>query len=195
MQYTLYKGNAKNTGSLASFRIAKTKNKKDQWENVLFVEIVPQKGWNDSTKLATYNVEGKTVIAITVDEAGEFIHSFERNVPFNAFHKSQNATAVIKLNSRTITRKIDDTTSVEVLQYGLSVTKGGNKFWVSINAGEAEILKILLDAYIKQALALVAKNHDDDFKKKGDSAKAKPAPKQEEESNEQPAEEDDDIPF
>jgi hypothetical protein len=205
MQYTVFKPNPKNTGGLVNLRIATTKNnKKDVWEKVLFAEFLPQKGWNDATKSGSFDASKKRSIAINVGEAGEMLYSVKRNVPFQNYHKSGDRSCWVKFipysRKREVGKEGDKTHWVgEVDNYAFGYSEKGVSVNIPLTSGEAEVFCLMLESYIKESMALDAKESDKKFKSKGkDSPKdEEPETEQEEEDSNDNVEDDDssDIPF
>lgn len=207
MNYTIYKPNPKNTGGLANFKTAKVKNqKKDMWESILFVEFVPQKGWNDEKKTGSFDADKKRFVAINVAEAGEFLYSMQERKQFQNYHKSGERACWVKFGHYNTKRKISqgqgkDDLFFEVDNFVIAVSEKGNNVSVPISAGEGQVLKLLLESYIKESMALTASEESKKFKasQKGGSEK-----EEDETSDEDPEEnseedgdeyEDDGIPF
>ncbi|MDB4761422.1 hypothetical protein OAG04_00260 [bacterium] len=196
MKFTLYKPNAKNTGSAFTFDATKDNSGKP----VLFVSMIQQYSWDDQKKTGSFkqnakNPDKSTTIKLTEVEAGEFISSFKTRIPFIGFHKTQEKTTVIKLTpwdkNRTIKNKNVQGEWTEqnykTPAWGFTITKDSSQYFkLPMEAGEAEALSILLEHYIKESFTAQAAA----YKKTSNNSYQKPAPK--------PSlveEEDDDVPF
>jgi len=158
MRYTVYKPNPRNTGSLATFSIGETKNKKDEWEKTLFIEFIPQKNWNAEKHTGQFDYEKKKFVAINVGEAGEMIHSLKSGVPFQNFHKSAKGTSVIKVGFWDKERSVGQEGQKgywkgTIRAAAVGVSYSGNNVTVPLEPGEQEVVVRVLEAYIKQALA------------------------------------------
>lgn len=169
MHYTVYKPNPKKTGFLGSFRVSKQKNN-DLWENKLFVEFVPQSGWDASKRLATWDAKNKKCIILNVSEAGELIHCIEHQVPWSSFHKSSESTTQIRFSVSEKNESVGQKGSANYwegtkLNTCLSCTSNKNSFWITMNSGETRVLKTFLEHYIAQSLNLAGKNHSIKFSK------------------------------
>jgi len=204
MNYTVFKPNPKNTGGLVNLRIATTKNKKtDSWEKVLFAEFLPQKSWNDTTKSGSFDSTKKRAIAINIGEAGEMIYSVKKNIPFQNYHKSGDRSCWVKfipyLRFREVGKEGDKshwTGQVDNYAFGYSEKGGGVN--IPLTSGEAEVFCLLLESYIKESMALDAKEQDRKFKKGKDSPKdeeVEPVQEEEEDFNEPQEDDSDDLPF
>jgi len=196
MKFTLYKPNAKNTGSAFTFDATKDNSGK----SVLFVSMIQQYSWDDQKKTGSFkqnakNPDKSTTIKLTEVEAGEFISSFKTRIPFVGFHKTQEKTTVIKLTpwdkNRTIKNKNIQGEWTEqnykTPAWGLTITKDSSQYFkLPMEAGESEALSILLEYYIKESFTAQAEA----YKKTSNNSYQKPAPKP------SPIEEDDDdVPF
>ena len=203
MQQTVFKPNPKNTGGLLTLKIAMTKNdKKDLWSKVLFAEFIPQKSWNDSTKTGSFEASKRRVVAINPNEAGEILYSIDRNVPFQNYHQSEKGSCWVKFIPYTRERKVGKegdksywVGNVDNFAFGYSEKGAGVN--IPFTSGEAQELKLLLESYIKESMALDAKEQERKFKAKGkETAKDdEPSSSEEEDLNETQEEEDDSIPF
>ena len=157
MKYTLYKPNSKNTGAAFSFDLVNDRNNKP----VLFISMIQQYSWNDSTKNGSFkenakNPEKSATIKLTETEAGEFLSSFKTRIPYVAFHKKDDSTTIIKLSPWDKQRKVKDQggeQSFDSPAWGLSFSKDSSRvFKLPIEAGEAEVLAELFKAYIAKVL-------------------------------------------
>jgi hypothetical protein len=203
MNYTVFKPNPKNTGGLVNLRIATTKNnKKDVWEKVLFAEFIPQKGWNEATKSGSFDASKKRSIAINIGEAGEMLYSVKRNVPFQVYHKSGERSCWVKFipfpRKREVGKEGDKTHWVgEVDNYAFGYSEKGGAVNIPLSSGEAEVFCLMLESYIKESMALDAKESDKRFKSKGKPVEGGDKDEEVEEENNETDEEEDDlsIPF
>lgn len=195
MKYSIYKPNSKNTGCLFSFEIGTTK----EGSSALFVSAVQQSGWNDNSKTGSFkenakNPQKSTTIKISVGEAGEFLSSFKTRIPFTAFHKNNEDTTIINFTPWDKERKIkskDGETSYKSNAFGISISKNStSNFKIALEAGETEVLSILLQEFISLSL----KEEKDNYRKQTQSEnKQKQPAKKKEESPEE--EDEDDVPF
>lgn len=200
MRYTVYKPNAKVTGGLATFSIGETKNKKEEWEKTLFIEFISQKSWNAEKHSGTFDYENKKFVAISISEAGEFIYSIRSGTPYQNFHKSAKGTSVVKVGSYTQSRSVGQEGQKgfwkgDVRNVAVGVSFSGKSISVPLAPGEQEVVCLLLESYIKQAVAQDASNE-----KKRRKNKEEASPK----ATQKPAEdvfdggltlENEDIPF
>jgi hypothetical protein len=191
MKFTLYKPNSKNTGSAFTFDSTEDRNGKP----TLFVSMIQQYSWDEQRKTGSFkenakNEEKSTTVKLTDAEAGEFISSFKSRIPFVGFHKTQDKTTVIKLTPWDKTRLIKNKDSQETYKtpaWGLTITKNSAQYFkLPIEAGEAEVLSVLLEDYIQKSLSSQASNY-----------KNNPAPKKQQPKNDDSFvdDEDDDVPF
>ena len=192
MKFTLYKPNAKNTGSAFTFDSTKDRNGKP----VLFVSMILQHSWNDERKTGSFkenakNPEKSTTIKLTENEAGEFLSCMKTRIPFVGFHKTEDKTTIIKLTPWDKNRIIKNKDGQETFKspaWGLTVTKNSSQFFkLPIEAGEAECLAILLEGYIKESLVAQSEAY-----KQEQPQKTYPKPKPKASVVE---DDDDDVPF
>lgn len=202
MQLTIFKPNPNSTGGLVKLRIAKLKNdKKDVWERVLFAEFVPQKGWNDSNKSGSFDSTKKRTIAINITEAGEILHSMEKEVPFQNYHKSGDRSCWVKFapfnKKRTFGQEGEKGFwEGQVANFALGYSEKGKGVSIPITPGEAFNLKMLLESYIKESMAIDAKEADKQFKERENAPKKEPKKDPVEELFEDEDNGDfDDVPF
>ena len=193
MKFTLYKPNAKNTGSAFTFDCTKDRN----GNPVLFVSMILQYGWNDERKTGSFkenakNPDKSTTIKLTDIEAGEFISSIKTRIPFIGFHKTEEKTTIIKFTPWDKNRIIKNKDGQETFKspaWGLTVTKNSSQFFkLPIEAGEAECLAVLLEGYIKESLIAKSEAYKQDQPQKTYKKPAPKAPVVEDED-------DDDVPF
>lgn len=192
MKFTLYKPNAKNTGSAFTFDCTKDRN----GNPVLFVSMILQYGWNDERKTGSFkenakNPDKSTTIKLTDIEAGEFLSSIKTRIPFLGFHKTEEKTTIIKFTPWDKNRIIKNKDGQETFKspaWGLTVTKNSSQFFkLPIEAGESECLAVLLEGYIKQSLTAKSEAYKQDQPQK---TYKKPAPKASVVEDD-----DDDVPF
>ena len=202
MQYTVFKPNHKNTGGLLNLKVAMVKNnKKDAWEKTLFAEFVPQRGWNEKTRSGNFDPSKKRIVAINVGEAGEFLHCMQENIPFQNYHQSGDRSCWIKfapyLSNRVFGKEGDKGFwKGTVNNFAIGYSEKGQGVTVSLTPGEAYNVKLLLESYIKESMAIDAKEAEKKFKA---SQKSNVKNNTVVESNQSDDEEDeffdDDIPF
>ena len=195
MKLAIYKPNAKNTGSAFSFDLAV--GRKDM--PVLFVNMVQQYSWNDQYKNGSFkenakNPEKSAVIMLTPHEAGEIISSLKSRIPFTAFHKKEDSSVIINFTPWDKDRRIKGKDGEKVYSspaFGFTVTKNSSqKFSLSLEAGEAEMLGILMKEYIIATMVAsgnLYSQSDSPSQEKPSSIKTQ--------ENKKDISEDDDIPF
>lgn len=193
MKFTLYKPNQKNTGAAFSFEVGKSKN----GDAALYVSMIQQYSWNDSTKNGSFkenakNPDKSASIKLNVIEAGEFLSSFKNRIPFVSFHKSNDDTTIIKLNPWDKDRKIKEQggeTSYKTPAFGITVSRNSSQvFKLPLEAGEVEVLSRLLQQYIDASFLVEKKQYQTQGQPQsgGQSYKKKPVVEEEAE---------DDAPF
>ena len=167
MKFTLYKPNAKNTGSAFTFDCTKDRN----GNPVLFVSMILQHSWNNDRKTGSFkenakNPDKSTTIKLTDIEAGEFLSSMKTRIPFVGFHKTEEKTTIIKFTPWDKNRIIKNKDGQETFKspaWGLTVTKNSSQFFkLPIEAGEAECLAVLLEGYIKESLTAKSEAYKQD---------------------------------
>lgn len=158
MKATLYKPNSKNTGCLGSFSLSK----KTGEPPTLYISLVQQFSWNDSSKKGSFKENAKNPnkslnIKMTLNEAGEFISSFRTGVPFANVHSSQSGEKTTfslipwKKSRKIFTSKGEETHESTAFVFGAK--KDGNSFRLAIEAGESELISIICSEFIKQSLS------------------------------------------
>lgn len=195
MKYPIYKPNKNVSGCAGSFNIGQIGQ---DMKSALFVEMIQQASWDDKKKIGSFKANQddptkKINFKLSVAEAGEILSSFKTRVPFIAFHKFDDNTTVIRLTPWDKPRKVKTANGEETHKtpaWGFSVTRNSNEqFKLPLEAGEAEVLTVLLKQFIEDSLCDNAQFASMD-KAKTSSASAKPQEK--EEASE---EEYDDVPF
>ena len=194
MKYSIYKPNSKNLGAAFSFEISNLKS----GEPALFISAVQQSGWNDNSKTGSFkenakNPEKSINVKMSTNEAGEFLSSLKTRIPFVAFHKNNDDSTVIKFTpwdkNKTIKEKDGDKTYSSPA-FGLSISKNSSKiFKIAFEAGETEVLSVLLKDFIMQSLYFNKNNYKSN---EHVGQKQKQEPKKE---TQKETEENEDVPF
>lgn len=200
MKLTIFKPSPKNNGGLVNFRVTQTKAKDDSWKSALFAEFVPQKGWNAEKRTGSFDPEKKRFVLINVGEAGEILHTMKTGIPFQNYHDSGDKSCWVKFGAYETTRKFGRQGDKgyredKITNYAIGVSEKGNSISVSLTPGEAENFRILLESYIKESMAIDAKEHDKKFKKAQELSNKKEKEEEVEENDDVEEEEDDSIPF
>lgn len=175
MKYTVFKANPKSTGAIANLRTSKLKNdKKNVWEERLFLEMLPQKGWNDSNKTGSFDPDKKQTVMINPTEAGDMVNTILNGIPFDAYHQSGDGPGKgIKLAPFKGKRKFktkDGEKEVEIQKFGLQLAGKGFSISAPLDPGEVQCLRVLLENYIKNAIGLDASEESKKYKSSGDSS-------------------------
>lgn len=148
MNLQLYKPNSKNTGCAISFQISQ----KGDGEPQFYVNCIAQHSWDDKKKTGSFsgsrNDPSKTVaLKFNEFELGELINSFNREVPYSAFHTSESTKTQIRLTTYEKTRGSGDF-AVKVKAFGLTIIRNGSDtFKVPIEPGEAVRLERFIETY------------------------------------------------
>ena len=198
MKYQIYKPNQKNTGCAMSFEIGKAKDGSPAW----FINAIQQASWNDSSKTGSFkenakNPQKSTVVKMNANEAGEMISSIKSRIPVVFFHKFNEDTTIISFSPWDKERKIKGRNGDEVHispAFGLTISKNSSIiFKVALEAGETEVLAVLLDDMIKQDLfhSKEAYKQEQSAPQEKRSVSAASAPN----VQKQEFEEEDDVPF
>ena len=179
MQYTIYKPSPSSKGGLVKFYTNKVKNKKDDvWEEVMFAEFVPQKGWDASKRVGSFDPTKKKIVAFTPSEIGEFLYTFDSKLEFNTYHKHGDNGTWIKLvhfdGKRNVwDNKLKKKVDVCIPRFGFTV--GDIK--VPVEMGEVNALKVLFTSFIKEKMAIDGKESARKFKEYKKTQEAKAAEK------------------
>jgi hypothetical protein len=195
MKYTLYKPNSKNTGCACSLNIGSSG--KDGGLS-LYISVVQQYSWDSNTKKGSFSGNAKdptksTSVKMSMNEAGEMISAINHRIPFVAFHTSNNDSTVIKFSPWDKTKKVKEGNEDKEYitpAFGLNISKNSaTTFRVPFEAGETEVLKELLAAFIRDALCAA-----EEAMKEQTSEQTKPATQRKQSD---PEDEDDgsDVPF
>lgn len=165
MIYTIYKPNKNINGGLATFRVKKQKvtsqehNGETSWTSTLFIELLKQNSWNSEKHTGTFDKESRKFITLNVSEAGEFINTFKKGDPFSSFHKSSKGSTSFSLIPYEWSRKVGDKQS-KITCYGFSVSSNNVQYKIPITPGEAEVLILLLEHFIKENASLLLKEEE-----------------------------------
>jgi hypothetical protein len=166
MIYTIYKPNKNINGGLATFRVKKQKKGDDSessWTSSLFIELLKQNTWNSEKHTGTFDKESRKFITLNVSEAGEFINTFKNKVPFSSFHTSSKGSTSFSLSPYNWKRKVNNN-DFEVTCFGLSVKSNNVEYKIPITPGEAEVLSVLLEHFIKEHASLALKEEESNRK-------------------------------
>ena len=198
MKYTLYKPNSKNTGAVFTFDSVNDK----QGKPVLFISMIQQYSWNENTKNGSFkenakNPEKSATIKLTDGEAGEILSSLSSRIPFVAFHRKEDSTTIIKFSPWDKDRKIKERQEEQVYKtpaWGLSVSKNSAQtFKLPIEAGEAEVIRILLSDYIQRCLTNANQQFQDKYSSNNNKQEKSQAPAKS--SMKDAIDIDEDVPF
>ena len=183
MKYQLYKPNAKNTGCAMGFSIGYSKDNSPS----LFVSTVLQSGWNDQTKKGSFAGNAKdpnksSNFKMNANEAGEMISSIRTRVPIVFFHKFNEDNTIISFSPWDKDRKIKGPNGDQTYKsaaFGLSFSKNSSQqFKIALEAGETEVLSLLLQEFIRQDLEF-QKNKQGDNNQESAPVSRQPEKKQE----------------
>ncbi|MDB4314561.1 hypothetical protein N9955_00880 [bacterium] len=201
MKYQLYKPNSKNEGCAMGFEIGKGRN----GEPALYISAVQQSGWDDQKKRGSFGANAKDPnksgnFKMNAAEAGEMISSIRSRTTVDFFHRFDNDTTIIKFvpwDKKRTTKVKGEEQSFVTPAFGLTISKNSSIYFkVSLEAGETEVLAILLAEFIRQDMEFAQRKAQEDYQNKNgnggdrESTRSKPADKPKEED---PF--DDDVPF
>jgi hypothetical protein len=193
MKYTLYKPNSKNAGSAFAFNIGLNKGKPS-----LYINAVLQASWNDTTKTGSFKENAKdpqksATVMLNANEAGEILSSLKSRIPVVFFHKTPNGSSVIKFSPWDKDRVIKDQGGDKTYKspaFGLSFSKDStSQFKIALEAGETEVLALLLQDLINQSLFAAAQYENES------ESPVQPSQKEEKKQETAPDEDYDDVPF
>lgn len=192
MRYALYKPNSKSTGCAGSFAV--TQGGPKNLTN-LYVSLVQQTGWNSEKKIGSFK-GGKSInIKFSHNEAGEILSSIKTRIPFVAFHTFNDDQTTIRFSPWDKKQKVktrNGEVTYDTPAWGLSVTKNGSETYrLSVDAGEAEVIAILLKDFIENHLAEShAEYENNKSQARNENTRANTS-----QENQQSSDEDDDVPF
>ena len=154
MKYTIFKPRKDVKGGAVSVKLVDGR----EGEPIIFLEFLKQTGWDSQNSRGIFaikdNPDAKAVFAMNPTEAGEVLATFQNNIPFNTFHKSNSGSSSFSATCWNKTRKIKGRNGEEefkVPSYGLSLFKNETNFQVPIEAGEAQVIARILNEYIIRA--------------------------------------------
>lgn len=165
----------------------------------LFISTILQSGWNEQTKTGSFGANAKdpnksSNFKMNANEAGEMISSIRNRIPVVFFHKFNQDTTIISFTPWDKDRKIKGRNGEETYKsaaFGLSFSKNSaTQFKIALEAGETEVLRLLLEDFIKQDLFHASES----YKKEEQPATSK----QENIKTQEPSngfDDDDDVPF
>lgn len=145
LTYTLYKPNAKNSGSACSFRLS---NERD----CVFLNMIAQSSWSDETKRGGFkenkeNPNKSLSCKLNIDELGGILATLNTFIEWSAFHsfKDDKTQLSMKKWDRSSANKPD------ALSFG--VTKNGSiKIGTYFEQKEIECLKVFCAEAIKEIM-------------------------------------------
>ena len=175
MIYTIYKPNKNINGGLATFRVKKQKKNGDSespWTSSLFIELLKQNTWNSEKHTGTFDKESRKFITLNVSEAGEFINTFKNKIPFSSFHTSAKGSTSFSLSPYSWKRKVNNN-DFEITCFGFSVKSNNVEYKILITPGEAEVLTVLLEHFIKEYASLSLKEEEANRKNQPQSKETK----------------------
>lgn len=153
MNLQIYKPNSKNSGAAFNFSID-NRNEKP----IFYVNAILQHSWNDSTKTGSFsgnkdNPDKKLAIKLNEFELGEILSSLNSRIPWAGFHDFNDNKTAISLTPWDKTKKVKDKNGsvheFTLPAFGFSVTRNGSQhFRISLEPGEAEVLKRLIIKYL-----------------------------------------------
>lgn len=133
---SIYKPNSKNTGHAAHFTFSPE-------SKCVYVNMIKQSSWNTQTKNGSFKQDTKDptkVISAKFNaiELGKFVNSFERRVPVNLYHHSDNGDSKIYLIPKTQTNDNGSASNY----FNLTISKGQDlNFFISFDEGETVALR------------------------------------------------------
>ena len=175
MIYTIYKPNKNINGGLATFRVKKQKKNGDSespWTSSLFIELLKQNTWNSEKHTGTFDKESRKFITLNVSEAWEFINTFKNKIPFSSFHTSAKGSTSFSLSPYSWKRKVNNN-DFEITCFGFSVKSNNVEYKIPITPGEAEVLTVLLEHFIKEYASLSLKEEEANRKNQPQSRETK----------------------
>ncbi len=196
MKYPVYKPNKNVNGCAATFAVVQTG--KDLKTN-FFISMIQQSGWDDKKKTGSFagsreDASKNINFKLSVAEAGEILSSFKTRVPFVAFHKFNDDTTVIRLTPWDKNRQVKEQGGEKTYvtpAWGFAVTKNSSEtFRLPLEAGEAEVLAILLKQFIEDSLF---ENSQDEKTQQAQNSSASVKPERPQQKEKE--EDDSDIPF
>lgn len=166
MKYQIYKPNSKNSGCAMNFSIGNSKD----GTPALYIGAILQSGWDDNKKTGSFSGNAKNPaksgnFKMNANEAGEILSAFRTRIPAVFFHKFNDDTTIIKFTPWDKEKKVKTTNGEETFvtpAFGITISKNStSSFKLSLEAGETEVLALLLKEYIRQDLEATASKQKD----------------------------------
>ena len=147
MQYTLYKGNSKNTGNAFGFSLSK--DKKSFWINA-----VNQFSYDEnstSTNKASFkgnskNPDKSISIKVNVTELGGLIAALKTFGTWDTVHTYQKDGNKIMTSIKMGVWKRENNPKGDAMS--LSINSGPKKFGIALEKGEIEVIRILMETSV-----------------------------------------------
>lgn len=151
MQYTLYKGNSKNTGNAFGFSLSK--DKKSFWINA-----VNQFSYDEnstSTNKASFkgnskNSDKSISIKVNTTELGGLIAALKTFGTWDTVHTYQKDGNKVMTSIKMGVWKRESNPKGDAMS--LSVTSGPKKFGIALEKGEIEVIRILMETSVIELL-------------------------------------------
>lgn len=151
MQYTLYKGNSKNTGNAFGFSLSK--DKKSFWINA-----VNQFSYDEnstSTNKASFkgnskNPDKSISIKVNVTELGGLIAALKTFGTWDTVHTYQKDGNKIMTSIKMGVWKRENNPKGDAMS--LSINSGPKKFGIALEKGEIEVIRILMETSVVDLL-------------------------------------------
>lgn len=168
----------------------------------LFVSTILQSGWDDQKKTGSFGKNAKdpnksSNFKMNANEAGEMISSIKSRIPVVFFHKFNEDTTIISFTPWDKDRKIKEQGGDKTYTspaFGLTFSKNSStKYKIALEAGETEVLSLLLQEFIRQDLEY----QNSKFQNNAPDQSSAPEKKKESAQNsfEEDENEDDTVPF
>lgn len=155
MRLNIYKPNSKNAGCACGFQVGEDSN--------LYITAVQQLTWDDSTKKGTFasKIPKKNICTkFNEFEAGTMLYAIQEYTEASFFHSTPENKTQISLKPWVKNQSAIDAAIQSGRQppapnkaWGLSFTRNSaDKFLLSIEAGEMQVIKRLLELFIQEKL-------------------------------------------
>ena len=188
MSISIYKPNAKNSGSGFSFQMGRdSKNK----EPALFVKSILQHSW-DADKRQGYfkdnldNPDKNIIVKFNEFEIGHIIHAFRTRIEYTAFHSFGDDKTSIKLSpwDKKVKKSVKDDKGQwsdqwsTVAAFGLQFVRNGNQtFQIGLEPGECELVMEYLKFVLGELFSERARKQAKEIAKSQQKNKNEPFPR------------------
>tara|TARA_B110000305_G_C19465813_1_gene657842 strand:- start:5361 stop:5906 length:546 start_codon:yes stop_codon:yes gene_type:complete len=160
MSISIYKPNAKNSGSGFSFQVGMSSK---NYEPTLFIKSILQSSWNSDKRVGSFkgnldNPDKNIIVKFSEYEVGHIIHAMRTRCTYTTYHSYESDKTNIKFmpwdkkakkSMKNSSGQYEDQW-VEVPAFSVSFVRNGNQsFVIGLEPGETETVSEFLKFYLK----------------------------------------------